>query len=269
MWQYADKSWKEMNLWMRLPRHPNIVPFDRVVLDEIEGRVVGFTNDYVTGETLEKNKSRVFKLKWLQQLTQVVDTLNLRCGIAHQDVAPRNLLVDDSTDSIMIFDFNFASRIDPSTRDFMEGYMEDRNDVKGVIFTVYEIVTRDSSLRSIPHEEQRLDDLGGEWKQHPEVELDRPLADYRALLHEWRQQRMAAGASDSSINWPPRPSPPIETTHGIAANGQPYSTSAEAWYRWRRDLQKTGESVLSWERPPQASLRPGCRLLSTGRFIEE
>ena len=52
LWQYAQSSWKETNLWMRLPRHPNIVSFDRIVVDELEGRIVGFTNNYVPGRTV-------------------------------------------------------------------------------------------------------------------------------------------------------------------------------------------------------------------------
>ncbi|KAI4870626.1 hypothetical protein F4820DRAFT_442913 [Hypoxylon rubiginosum] len=159
LWQYTQMSWKEMNLWMRLPRHSNIVPFDRVVVDELEGRVIGFTNDYVPGGSLEENKSRVFKLRWLRQLIQVVDDLNLRYGIAHQDIAPRNLLVDESIDSIMLFDFNFAARINNTSHDEGESYCEDRNDIKGVIFTTYEVITRDDSLRRKPHEEQNINDL--------------------------------------------------------------------------------------------------------------
>lgn len=106
-----------MNMWMRLPRHPNIVPFDRVVIDQPEGRVVGFTNHYVSGGTLEENKPRAFKLKWLQQLIEVVDLLKLEYGVAHQDIALRNLVVDESTDRIMLFDFNFAARVKYSSRD--------------------------------------------------------------------------------------------------------------------------------------------------------
>jgi hypothetical protein len=166
LWQYAQAAWKEMNLWMRLPPHPNLVPFDRVVVDELEGRIVGFTNDYIAGGTLEENKSRVFKLKWLKQLIGVVDHLNLRYGIAHQDIAPRNLVANQETDSVMLFDFNFAARItkDPSIGTDGEGeaYCEDRNDVKGVIFTIYEIATQDDSLRSVPHQDQKLDSVGAE-----------------------------------------------------------------------------------------------------------
>jgi hypothetical protein len=93
LFQFIYKIWHEMNLWIRLPTHPNIVPFDRLVLDELHGHVVGFTSHYIPGGTLSENPSRVFKLKWLWQLTCVIDDLNLKYGIAHQDVAPRNLLI--------------------------------------------------------------------------------------------------------------------------------------------------------------------------------
>lgn len=122
-----------MNLWCRL-KHPNIVPFGNVVVDELEGHCVGFTSKYIPGGTLEENKNRAFKLKWLRQLTNVVDELNLHLGIAHQDVAARNLLIEESTDSIMRFDFDFSARVG------CVGYSEDRNDIKGVVFTLFETI---------------------------------------------------------------------------------------------------------------------------------
>ncbi|KAF5984773.1 CBL-interacting serine/threonine-protein kinase 25 [Fusarium bulbicola] len=162
-------SWKEMNVWMRLPHHPNIVPFDRVVVDELEGLMVGFTSNYIASRNLEEKKSRVFKLKWLQQLIQVVNVLNLEHGIAHRDIAPRNLMVDEPEDAIMLFDFNFAARISCPSSGEGESYVEEWNDVKGVIFTTYEIITQYDSLRSIPHEDQYLDSLGLRWVKHPEA----------------------------------------------------------------------------------------------------
>lgn len=36
LWQYAQMPWKEMNLWMRLPSHSNIVPLDPIVVDELD-----------------------------------------------------------------------------------------------------------------------------------------------------------------------------------------------------------------------------------------
>lgn len=65
--------WHEANCVMRLPKHANIVPFDALVLDVVDGddKVVGFTTRYVPGGTLNENNNRVFKLKYLEQLIQV------------------------------------------------------------------------------------------------------------------------------------------------------------------------------------------------------
>lgn len=259
-----------MNLWMRLPRHPNIVPFDRVVIDELEGRVIGFTNDYVSGGSLEKKKPCVFKLKWLQQLIQAVDDLNLRYGIAHQDIAPRNLLVDESTDSVMLFDFNFAARIKNSTQNEGEVYCEDRNDIKGVIFTTYEIITRDDSLRRKPHEEQSLNDLQLQWVKHLKVKLDHPVEAYRRVLQEWQERRAVdlTGDAPEAINWPSRPKLPQRTVSLMDIHGQPSSVTVEEWYEMRQDVLARGGKVLNWERPPQRLLNDGTRVLSTGEIID-
>ncbi|TQN68126.1 CBL-interacting serine/threonine-protein kinase 25 [Colletotrichum shisoi] len=274
LWQYAQMSWKEMNLWMRLPRHPNIVPFDRVVVDEIKGCVVGFTSSYVPGGNLEENRSRVFRLKWLRQLIDVVDDLNLEHGIAHQDIAPRNLLVDESTDYVMLFDVNFAARINhPSSPGEGESYLEDRNDIKGVIFTAYEIITQDNSLRSMPHEDQNLDSLGGEWVKHSEVKLDHPVAAYKLMLQEWQERR----ASDlrpvnprdvpRAIDWPSRPKPPQETISLKNTQGQLSQITFEKWYERRQDVLDRGDKILNWERLPQRLLDNGTRVLSSGEVI--
>ena len=42
-----------MSLWCRL-QHPNIVPFDKVVVDELEGGLVGFTTKFIPGGTLDE-----------------------------------------------------------------------------------------------------------------------------------------------------------------------------------------------------------------------
>jgi len=259
---------------MRLPRHPNIVPFDRIVVDELEGRVVGFTNNYIPGSNLEENTSRVFRLKWLQQLIKVVDDLNLRYGIAHQDIAPRNLVVDESTDSIMLFDFNFAARINPSVASQeSEWYLEDRNDVKGVLFTIYEIITRDSRLRSTPHEDQSLEELGLEWVKHPEVKLDHPVVSYQLMLQEWQERRARNlntghfGDFPEAIQWPSRPDPPQKIITLQDMQGQPCQITSAEWFERRHDVRDRGGKVLNWERPPQRLLDNGMRVLSNGEVI--
>lgn len=183
-----------MHIWMRLPSHPNIVDFDRVVVDELEGQVVGFTARYIPGGTLEENTSRTFKLDYLRQLIALVDELNLTYGVAHQDVAPRNLLLDESADNIMLFDFNFSARIGG------EHHWEDRKDVKGLVFTMYELITRDASFRSQPYEEQNMADVTtmAEWPQHTGTRLDHPVSDYRTVLLRWVEARQAAGADQGT-----------------------------------------------------------------------
>ncbi|KAK7571630.1 hypothetical protein V3481_018841 [Fusarium oxysporum f. sp. vasinfectum] len=262
-------SWKEMNLWMRLPRHPNIVPFDRVVVDELEGRVVGFTNSYVPGGNLEENRSFVFKLEWLRQLIKVVDDLNLEYGIAHQDIAPRNLLIDESTDSIMLFDFNFAARMDCPSPGEGEEYVEDRNDIKGVMFTTYEIITQDNSLRNIPNEYQNIDNLTSKWVKHPEVKLYHPVASYQLMLQEWqdRRARVCLGDVPRAIDLPVMPKPPQKTICLKDANGQPVYSTVDNFYERRRDAWAMGDKVPNWQRPPQRLLDDGARVLSSGEIV--
>jgi serine/threonine protein kinase len=127
-------------------RHPNLVPFGRVVIDDVESRVLGFTTTYIPGGTLDQNRNRVFVFEWLQQLTAVVDYLNLELGVVHQDIAPRNLLIDPTTNKILLFDFDRAAPVSQTVLV--------RNDVTGVIFTLYQIITEDGHLREVPFTEQ-------------------------------------------------------------------------------------------------------------------
>jgi serine/threonine protein kinase len=104
-------TWEELHMLARLPHHPSLALLDRLVLDELTGsHVVGFTMRYVAGKTLDKSRPP-FKLRWLRQLMQVVVDLNLKHGVIHQDIAHRNLLIDSSTDSIILIDFDTAYRI--------------------------------------------------------------------------------------------------------------------------------------------------------------
>ncbi|KAG7286564.1 hypothetical protein NEMBOFW57_008875 [Staphylotrichum longicolle] len=162
------RTWYELNSWSRLPRgHPHIVPFDAVVLDHHTDGVVGFTTKYIPGGTLQKNTAttRPFRLQWLRQLLSVVDDLNYTYGMMHQDIAARNLLVDE-TDNLRIFDFNYSIMIE-------KHYTPERDDTKGVILTLYEIITLDEHFREVPHAEQDAEAiLKMKWEKHPDVQLD-------------------------------------------------------------------------------------------------
>jgi len=269
IFQFMEKRLDEINLWMRLPPHPNIVPFDYIVLDEVRGNVVGFTSVYIPGGTLHET-TRVFKLKWLERLIRVVDDLNLKYGIAHQDVAARNLLVDDETDSLMIFDFNYSARIGSGY-----SYAEDRNDVKGVIFTLYEIITLDGHFRAIRHELQDPADVEGmgEWICHPGVKLSHPVSEYRSVLDQWVKTRREGEQmtyfkkAPEYIDWPAIPEPP-KTAHTYNRGTEHERTVT--WsrkYTFRREDRRDGNTVINWGRPAQNKLRDGDVVLATGKLV--
>ena len=256
-----------MNLWMRLPKHPHIVSFDKIVVDELEGRCIGFTTAYIPGGTIGENKTRVFKLKWLRQLTSVIDELNLNLGIAHQDIAPRNLLVDEATDSLKIFDFNFSVRIGEP------GYSESRNDVDGVLFTMYEIITRDDTVRSMAHEEQNVSHIEQKnWTQHPDVHLDCSVSKVREVLTEWSEKRRKAKQmttykeAPNLIDWPDTPQPPPSEIVLHYATG-PVTQLKVLWSWERKRLLEQNKTVLNWQRPPRSKLEPGERILETGELF--
>ncbi|KAJ5738102.1 hypothetical protein N7493_001257 [Penicillium malachiteum] len=145
-----EMAWKEINILSKLPPHPNLIPFDRIVLEDIESRVIGFTTRYITCQPLSTASDRPFRLTWLQQLTQLVDFLNLELGIMHQDIAPRNLLIDSNTERILPFDFDWAA----NAKETLE---EGRDDISSLAFTLYEIITKDTQFTDIPHWERSID----------------------------------------------------------------------------------------------------------------
>ncbi|KAI1066897.1 hypothetical protein LB506_012001 [Fusarium annulatum] len=241
--QRLSYLWHQMNLWMRLPKHSHIAAFDKIVVDEIKGRCVGFTTEYIPGGTLEENKSRTFKLKWLTHLIATAD-------------------------SIIIFDFNFSVRVGEP------GYSEARNDIKGVLFTIYEIITRDETPRAVRHEEQNVQEIEKkEWVLHPDVQLDHPVSEFREVLREWSDKRCKGKQlttykdAPNFIDWPDTPQPPLSEMV-VYYGGKPTTELVLLWSTQRKNMLEQGKTVLNWQRPPQCKLKPGDRILETGEFIE-
>lgn len=278
--QSIEFRWDEMQITMRLPPHPNIVPFDRVVTEELEGRpvVLGFTTRYIPGGTVCDNISRVFKLKHLNQLLNVVDDLNLKYGIEHQDVAPRNLLVDGDADNLLLFDFNYSGPVGAKPRP--NGglrYEEVRNDVKGVIFTLYEIITQDAHFRRKQHAQQNSDDVFNmeTWIQHPDVNLDHPVADYRTMLNTWVEARTKGPKvtfyteAPEHFEWPDLGQPPKD--YVVICEDYPvdHPLNSPLWAYQRDIARNAGKDVVCWERPSQNSIKEGTYVLATGEVVEE
>ncbi|KUI71357.1 Shaggy-related protein kinase theta [Cytospora mali] len=272
--------WHELNCVLRIPKHPNIVPFDSLVVDTIDGedRVVGFTTPFIDGGTVEDNTDRVFKLVYLEQLLHIIDYLNLTLGIVHGDICPWNLLINPDTDNLQIFDFNMAAKLgwEGDTSDEGQGafaYDEHRNDVKCAVFTLYEVITRDLHFREeyYPHEldVSMLLDMD-DWEKHPDARLDADVTEYRQLLQSWLEERRATDKHivhfsqlPAALEWPPLPEFPAVHTADDYVERRPA--------QMRQEMVMRGADFLRWQRPgsKELPLPSGRRLLATGEVVED
>lgn len=243
-------AWDKLNLLKSLPPHPNILPFDRIVVEDRESRVIGFTTKYIPGGTLA-NPKIPFRFEWLEQLTQVVDFLNLELGIMHQDIAPRNLLIDPCTRKIILFDFDRAAS-------GKQRLYDGRDDVAGVVFTLYELITNDTSFSRIPHWDRHIDMVQSisEWTSNRE--LDYEVSKFRNFLREWVATRRSDGDRERYLNaphrftWPDLPTAPdysVPFEMGTTWDGKPNWITG---HRSRATAMELGQYCFRWERPPQS-----------------
>ncbi|KAJ5529410.1 hypothetical protein N7527_002803 [Penicillium freii] len=245
-------AWDELNILKSLLPHPNIVLFDRAVLEE-ESRVIGFTTKYILGGTLA-NPNVPFPFEWLQQLTQLVDFLNLDYGIMYQDIAPRNLLIDPSTHKIILFDFD---RVAFGEKNLQDG----RDDVSSVVFTLYKLIANDTSFSGIPHWERNIYMVQSisEWTSHRE--LDSEVSKFRKFLDEWVATRRSDVDGDMKryLNAPNRltlldlPTAPEYTVpfEMGTRDGKPVWRTGR---RSRNTAMNLGQYCFRWERSPQSRL---------------
>ena len=246
--------WNEAFLAKRLKGHPNIVPFHKFILDDVEPWFLGFTTAYIRGGTLEEQVTkRPFRKIWLQQLMDIVDDLNLKHGIIHQDIAPRNLLIDPSTDNLMLFDFDRAARIGSH-----EMYPH-RNDVKAVMFTLYEVLTQDNQVRNVRHDEQdvRKVQMMEKWNVKTKIETGIDVKTLRSMVDKWAQGRGGPNNAEAGHN-PPLPlrwprKPPEKKFEPLIINGEPEWPPSE---RLRRVIPE-GVRIVRWERTPYSKLKGG------------
>ncbi|APA08479.1 hypothetical protein SS1G_02174 [Sclerotinia sclerotiorum 1980 UF-70] len=192
-----QRAWGEIHLLKSLPPHPNLIPFDGVVLEDVESRVIGFTMKYIPGRALSDLKIP-FRFEWLQQLTQVVDFLNLNLGVMHQDIEPRHLLIDPDTQKLLLFDFDQASC-------GMKRLWEGRDDISCVVFTIYELITNDSHYARMfrtDRDREMVQNLP-EWT--PNRELDVDVSVFRKFLDDWVKKRQSGGIMEQYLNAPNRP----------------------------------------------------------------
>lgn len=281
----ALRTWHELNCWLRVSGHPNIVPLDSIITDseDVPGHgtvevVVGFTSVFVPGMTVQDNVSRLFSLKHLNQLFNVVDDLNLKFGIVHQDIAPRNLLIDPITDNLQIFDFSCAGKLG------WKGASEDNRlfsnrgsfkiDLAGVVATVYEIITRDTELAErilMGAEISTVEET--DWRKHPDVNLEADVSTYRKMVQSWLERRNLSKhwithytQAPNVLEWPQawRPNLPPFDQEGITEGDlQPCSSMPRA------TIRALGLKSVEWERPAHNMIPDGFRVLGNGRLVAQ
>ncbi|KAI9670485.1 MAG: hypothetical protein M1817_004352 [Caeruleum heppii] len=252
-------NWDELHILKAVSGHPSIVPFGHIILDEVDSTVLGFTTAYIPGGTLEENRSRPFQLAWLQQLTALVDDLNLRFGLQHQDITARNLAIDPVTNRLQLLGCRRASKLGSPK------CWPPRPDIDDVIFTVYEILTRDESSRANDEDDVSAIEALPHWPLHDSMTLESAhpeMATYRAHLTEWahwrRTTRHIAHHADAThpISWPTHPPPPrapsvvryASPAAAAAAGEDPAPPTAR---QTRTEARRIGRYVVPWERPAQ------------------
>ncbi|KAI8952197.1 kinase-like domain-containing protein [Xylaria longipes] len=246
-------AWDELHILKSLPPHPNIVPFDRVVIEDAESRVIGFTTKYITGGTFD-NPNRPFRFEYLQQLTRLIDFLNLDLGVVHQDIAPRNLLVDPQTHRILLFDFDWVAHGE-------KGLQEGRDDVTGMAFTLYEVITGDTQFALIPHWDRNIDMVQNISEWTCKRELDSDVSTFRTFLNEWVATRRANNDMDQYLNAPNRltwPDLPRSPDYDVPFERGTTKDGVKNWATGPRTIRtaiKNGQYVFDWKRLPQSRLR--------------
>ncbi|KAK0724994.1 hypothetical protein B0H67DRAFT_454092, partial [Lasiosphaeris hirsuta] len=263
-----DRIWSEIQILARLPPHPNLLPIQSLVVEELTGLgVVGFTRPFISELALDQQ--RFFKLRWLREILSVVDLVNLEYGISHQNISAPSFCVNPDTDSLLLLDFNHSAELS-SRFDRPE-----RNDIKAVFLMVYFFITRDPNLDYHSDTYLPIQDVSDmetasrreNWIKHPHVELDDEVSVFYDELMAWVRRRGNAELQPAPIRHrielPEKPKGPHDEVsfddHPVTLVGHGSSDA----YRIR-----AGRPVLTWQRPHQWEMDPTRPLLATGRYAD-
>ncbi|KAK0730100.1 hypothetical protein B0H67DRAFT_678011 [Lasiosphaeris hirsuta] len=274
--------WTGIHILGRLPPHRNVVSMDDLVLEEISGLgVVGYTMPCFDGYTLAKQPAPwSFKLKWLREIMQAVDFLDLECGVINADLIANNILINTATDSVVLIDLGMGR----SARRQLIGGKRHHGcptslvvakpadaqavatwGVKRVTLTVLFHITQHRTLDDwtrMEWEQQNEESARSRenWVKHPDVELDANISFFYDALMAWADKRrdgpLPSDASDS--DW---------VTFG-EHRSRPDRVNLSHAPR-TIDRIRAGRPVLNWLRPPTSKLDPNRPVLATGRYANE
>jgi serine/threonine protein kinase len=252
---HLEKVWTEAHIVHALRDCTSVLSFDKFVVDNSDLRLLGYTSTYIAGETFRDNPRRPFRLSWLEQLTQIVDDLNLKYGIYHQDIAPCNLMIDPQTNNLILLDFDKAIQIGLGKE------IANFNDIDGVIFSIYEILTFDTKYQKIEYWDLDVSEVENMtcWPLKAQLEPGLELDTIRQYLHEWVVKRRSAPKlkhyteASEPLQIPSRP-PQTPVPCMWCKNGDGSAKlDTHGWGMRSRALQ-AGHPVVRWERRPDRRL---------------
>ncbi|KAI1461480.1 kinase-like domain-containing protein [Annulohypoxylon moriforme] len=186
--QHMRLIWTEINILKEMQPHPSILPLDHLVLGD-KGHIIGMTTKFIRGGSLGSRKDRTIKLKWLKQLTEVLDFLHLDQGIIHGDMGLNNILIDEESDRLLLCDFERSRKIS-------ESGMEE--ELWLVVWSLYSLVTQDYEAMTTRFwemwEKHGKGDLDSEVLERMptwpvKAKLDCDLKEFREHLTEWLEKR--------------------------------------------------------------------------------
>lgn len=242
---WVKNVWDELHILRALRGRHSFVQFHRAVIDDIQPRLLGFTVLYIPGPNMASPTITKFPYQWLRSLTEAIDYLNLDLGVAHQDVAPRNVIIDERINEPVLMDFDVACKIgNPNLR-------TDRNDVNGMVFLFYETVTRDTQFSDdgFNPDAAKIIESKLSWPVHLTLEDENGgIEGYRKYLMDWVTRRRSQSGEDRrtgdpGLNWEPmRPPTPFVRT---MSDGRQIQSRQD-----RQDAIEKGDYFVDWERRP-------------------
>jgi hypothetical protein len=132
------------------------------------------------------------------------------------------------------------------------------------------MITRDFHFREEDWEKLDMSLIQNiEWVQHPDVTLDHPISEYRAVLDAWLKARAEGKQvtlytdAPEYIDWPILEMPTGEYTTSTG--------SVQRFKTWspvnRSTALAQGEKTVEWRRPKQSTLKGDYHLLVTGELL--
>ncbi|EFQ98305.1 hypothetical protein MGYG_01338 [Nannizzia gypsea CBS 118893] len=191
------------------------VSFHRIVIDDVNGTIFGFTSIYVYGSTL-KDYRGTFYFHWLKQITDAIDQ---------------------------------------SAKVGGQSWLSAANDVDAAIITAYEALTGDERFVGIQPDERDTGNIENMEERTLQLPLENgfDISDYRKYLSDWAAVRLTTKTiRHLSEATEPLALPEYPKLEPLIPRSE--FRDYDVYTRSRVDAEQAGDYVTRWERPAQHEL---------------